>query len=400
MTFFLIVAVLLVLLPGVLVFLWARRAGAAAFDRDALNVALFRERRVELDADLAAGRIDDALHASLLAELEALLVSDVEARGGTAAPHRSRLLLAVPLLVPALVLPLYLATGYSPEVRDWLRLEGSVVDIATLKPPVDEPSRAALADAARVLQSQMPRDAAGADAWMTLAAIWADAGMIELAKQSLQEVVRLVPGHREATLALARLEIALADGQLPDPARELLDGLLAADPNDSGALLSYALAAFTAGDYDAAIRHFTQLRTMLPPGEEEARRMIDEGLAAARARQAGAVAGGQAVAVRLAPGVEAGSAAALFVIVRAADGPPMPLAVRKLPPVLPAEVTITDADMLMGGTLPLAGPVQVVARLSRTGDATPASGDLESAPVTLSRIGERPVTLELAQQRP
>ena len=69
----------------------------------------------------------------------------------------------------------------------------------------------------------------------------------------------------------------------------------------------------------------------------------------------------------------------VFVIVRNAAGGP-PLAVRKVRVAdFPTEVVITDADvMLPGNSLALSRDITVMARLSRTGDAMPAPGDIQS----------------------
>jgi cytochrome c-type biogenesis protein CcmH len=53
------------------------------------------------------------------------------------------------------------------------------------------------------------------------------------------------------------------------------------------------------------------------------------------------------------------------------------LAVRRVDkPSFPLAFEISAGDAMMGGGS-LAGPVDVVARVSRTGDAIPAKGDLE-----------------------
>ncbi len=56
---------------------------------------------------------------------------------------------------------------------------------------------------------------------------------------------------------------------------------------------------------------------------------------------------------------------------------PTTLAVRRIDkPVFPLEFELTGADAMVSG-VPFVGPVDLVARLSRTGDAIPAKGDLE-----------------------
>ena len=77
--------------------------------------------------------------------------------------------------------------------------------------------------------------------------------------------------------------------------------------------------------------------------------------------------------------------AVVFVIARRPGGPPMPVAVRKLPAAsLPQVVTLDDSDSLMPTTkLSQLQTVEITARVSASGDATPAKGDFEAVPATV-----------------
>ena len=94
-------------------------------------------------------------------------------------------------------------------------------------------------------------------------------------------------------------------------------------------------------------------------------------------------AAGQALTllIEAAPHVEVAPSAVLFVFAREVGGPPMPLAVDRRPAAqLPALVRLDDSMAMMPGrTLSAAKQVEVVARLSMSGAATPASGDWEGS---------------------
>jgi len=68
----------------------------------------------------------------------------------------------------------------------------------------------------------------------------------------------------------------------------------------------------------------------------------------------------------------------LFVIVRRPQGPPRPIAAKRIDhPTFPVSYEITNADVMVQGA-ELRGMVDVVARLDRDGQAGPAqAGDLE-----------------------
>ncbi len=92
--------------------------------------------------------------------------------------------------------------------------------------------------------------------------------------------------------------------------------------------------------------------------------------------------------------------ATVFVIARAPDGPPMPVAVEKHTLAdLPLRVTLDDTD----GPMPTAKlsalkEVEVIARISESGNAMRQDGDLESKPVRVTLPADKPVKLVLGAE--
>lgn len=415
---FLALALLLlsaVLLVLVIALRRARRPDV--IDRSRLNVAIFRERRAELDAERAGGRIDDAQYAALLAELELLLVDDIDAAGGAAASATAavaapatgsprKVALALLLAIPLLALGLMLATGFDRDSRDWLALQSSSARVAILPAYIDkaaaERAGLSLRDAVRLRQSQIDHDA-GAGDWFGLGMSWLDAGIPVLAQQAIRNAQRLDPARNDIALAAIRLELAMG-GKLTPAMRAQLDAMLAAGPDDAEVRLVYGMAAFESGEFDVAIRHWEELLARVP-ADSPAVPVLRDGIARARANwKAGAdPSAGFAVQIELAPSLGVTPpGSTLFVIVRAAGGPPMPIAAKKLPATLPAIVRITDADqMIPGAPLSARGPLEVRARLSRSGTPMPASGDLESAAVPVSLPQQQtPLRLLIDQRHP
>ena len=90
-------------------------------------------------------------------------------------------------------------------------------------------------------------------------------------------------------------------------------------------------------------------------------------------------------------------AAVVFVIARAPDGPPMPVAAQRHTVAdLPLDIVLGDADSPMP-TQPLSAlqEVEVLARISSSGSATPQDGDLSSAPVRVQLPAADPVELRI-----
>jgi cytochrome c-type biogenesis protein CcmH len=212
---------------------------------------------------------------------------------------------------------------------------------------------------------------------------------------------RLLVDYAES-LALAH------DGNLQGKPAELVARALELDPGHPLALMLSGAVAFQREDYAGAIRQWEKVQTLLAPGSEEARAVGDSiakarELAAAQpaakpaAKAPGGVASGSpariAGTVSLAPALAATAAPTdtVFIFARAVGGPPAPLAVlRRQVKDLPVKFTLDDS-MAMAPNLKLSGFAEVVvsARVSRSGNATPQSGDLQglSKPVKVGATG-------------
>ncbi len=96
--------------------------------------------------------------------------------------------------------------------------------------------------------------------------------------------------------------------------------------------------------------------------------------------------------ISLASSIKAGPSDVLYVMAKSGKAT---LAVRRIEkPSFPLAFEIGGGDAMMGGQ-PFEGPVDVVARLSRTGDAIPSKGDAEGT----ARARQDPVEGRLAHDR-
>lgn len=87
----------------------------------------------------------------------------------------------------------------------------------------------------------------------------------------------------------------------------------------------------------------------------------------------------------------------VFVQARAIDGPPLPVAARRLTlGDLPTTITLTDADSVMPGQkLSTQHKVRISARIAASGSVTRSDGDVESAPQTVELPHSGTIKLEL-----
>ena len=220
--------------------------------------------------------------------------------------------------------------------------------------------------------------------------------------------------------------IAFSSGQreLPDTAVSLLERALQLEPSAQKALWLMGLGKYQEGDYQTALGHWEQLLSLLEPGSavadtvteqiNNARQQLDMELAAGAAptvsppdtsasvQPATANKGATrtlTVAVSLSAELSNRVRASdtLFVFARPVAGPKMPLAIQRLTAgQLPVTVTLDDTmGMMPEMNLATFPEVVVGARISRSGDATPQTGDLETLSGPIPNNQQQPVLLEI-----
>lgn len=328
--------------------------------------------------------------------------------GRPRAPFVLALLLA--LVTPPAVLATYLMVG-TPQALQ----------------PMPAPDRADLASATEQLKASLQKNPGDPRGWALLAQAYTALGQPRQAMEALDQLLALQPGDPDAMTAWVE---AAADANpehlIDDASRAKLQRALQIDPTHQRALWLLGISDFQRGQFADAAKQWRTLVPLLQPGstvaltvqqqltEAEARAGMtqpdtpQQGMTAAASpaaptATANAAATRDAVAlkitVKLDPSLagKVGPDDTLFVYARAVDGSPMPLAVARLAaPTWPAEVTLTDAlAMTPQRNLSRYPEVQVAARISRSGNAMPQAGDMESSPVTVATNRRAPVAVTI-----
>ncbi len=396
------VAVAWILVP----LLRGRRTGGV--DRDASNVAILRDQFAELDADLARGTISPANHEQARRELERRVLEEVSASPGAASKERGTPWAAAVLagLVPVVAVLLYLVIGtpdaLGPQARAPAGAEGG-------HPVTREEVEKMVAD----LAVRLEKEPDNVNGWVVLARSYAVMNRHGDAAKAYERVIQLVPNDPDLLADYADTLAVTLGGNLAGKPLELAKRALAVDPAHWKALALVGTEAFNRKDYKAAIAYWEKLKATAPPGSPIAQ-SIDSSIAEARERGgikgaaapptavaaappaavAAAPAGGRVAGkVDLSPALKGKVAPTdtVFVFARAAAGPRMPLAIlRRQVKDLPLEFALDDS-MAMAPNMSLSSFPEVVvgARVSRSGNATPQSGDLEglSKPVKVGASG-------------
>ena len=371
---------LLILVPVLL-----RRHPVAALDRDTVNVGLARDKKAELEADLAAARISESEYALALADLKRALLLDIDAVQETGASTRPAPGTAVVLAVtlPALAFGLYLLLGTPAAVTDH-----PVADTTSASAKQGQDMVTLLEQLAARLTEQ-PDDARG---WALLGNALMSTGRYLEAVPAYRRLTELRPTDAEALVRYADALAMAAGGNLSGEPTRLIEQALALDPQQIQGLWLAGIAAEKRGQPAVALAYWRRLAPLVanePESYQEVRRFITRATAATESTAAGTTASpsaqpGNAIRLQVVVSIDPAlltdvkPADTLFVFAREPDGPPMPVAaVRVAALPLPREVVLDERTAsLTDGSLVQYAQLEIGARISRSGDAAKHAGDL------------------------
>jgi cytochrome c-type biogenesis protein CcmH len=383
-----------------------REGRSAGVGREEANIAVYRDRRAQLARAHGNGELDAEAYEEACRELEVELLAGTHAAPAAEVESRKThpaVAVVVAIVVPVAAFGLYLVLG-SPAAllmdRPGAATRASAAPRAAGDPASQQAARSVeeMVDGlAKRLQAN-PEDANG---WLMLGRSYAAMNRLSEARAALREAEKRRPEDPPTLVALAEVEAGINGNNLAGRPAELIKRALEYDPNFPQALWLAGFAALHQGDSAAAVGYWERILAQGVLADEDAERIRQ---AIAQARGAPPVAalttpakeaepsasGGARVAVKvsIAPELESkvSSGDALFVFARAAEGPRMPLAiVRKSATELPLEVSLDDS-MAMSPQMKLSTFPSVVvgARVSRSGDAIPQSGDLSGVSAVVS----------------
>jgi len=258
------------------------------------------------------------------------------------------------------------------------------------------------------LQDELQRNPQAAEGWQLLGRALAAQGKPEQARDAFARAARLLPDDPDALVEAAQSR-SLADPQrrLDQEAVALLEHALALQPSHQRARWFLGVAQRQRGQPALAAATWEPLLTQVDASTANslraqinaARSEAGQPPLQADTPTAAPASAGVNVEVSLDPDlatrVQLSGDAAVFVIARQVGGPPMPVAVQKHAlQDLPLRITLGDADSPMP-TMKLSAlkEVELIARLSASGNAQRGEGDLESAPVRVKLPAKDPVKL-------
>jgi len=248
------------------------------------------------------------------------------------------------------------------------------------------------------------------------------------AAESYARAYEFAPGDISLLARQTEAEFLAAEYNLTDKVKSLIDQVLEKAPNQPTIMGILGIMSYRTGQFDNAVRFWERALIGLPANSPDAQAMratiaqaqAQSGQAASATGSAAApsqrtaereVASGGSegssvgfqVNVALADGISLPPDTTLFVFVRQAGGPPMPIVVeRTTVGALPTQFFMDDSSvMIPGQSLANFPSLEIVARVSRSGQPTAQSGDYEAiyGPITLAEV-DAPIDLTIADQLP
>lgn len=388
--FVVIVAVLILAALAVVILPLMRAAptkDAEGSGDDSERLSVLADGMRELDTELEAGTLDRAEYEEAKTELErqALEADDTPERRASSAGRAESVwvpALVVGIALPLLAIVLYAATGTPAGIS-----VGPSGPSRPSRPSTVRAQRAGGGSNAHVkaviakVKKQLQTEGGDAKGWTLLARAYRAMGRSLDAINAYQKAVGLAPKNAELLIEYASTLATLHGGNFKGMPKQLINRALTLEPDNKKVLALAGIAALQQGNNHAAVRYWRHLRRVIP-ADSPKRAQVNALIARAQGKQPAvvtktAIRGTVTVADGLAETVTAGDT--LFIFARAPDGPPMPVAVMRVPaPQFPLQFTLNNTQAMVSGLrLSQFSTVNIVARISRTGSAKLQPGDLE-----------------------
>ncbi|MGH8564829.1 MAG: c-type cytochrome biogenesis protein CcmI [Gammaproteobacteria bacterium] len=388
------------------------------------EIAVYRERLRELGQDVARGALTEADLEKAERELQAAFARDTAAAAPSTGQRRAQrhwiTAAVIGLGLPLVSLLLYERIGAREEVGLILANERAA-----------EAQSEHLRAIAQRYEAEVTAAPGDAEAWMALGRAYLALGEAGKAMEALGRAQVLLGDEPDLLADYAKAMAQAQGGRFDGGPWRLLERALAKDPDHPMTLWLAAAASLEREDRPQARAYLERLRAQLEPGSE-GEKMVQAHLAMLGEAHAGSATEGEAVAAEGQPGapftsgqsppaqprasrsptapetrgearvevrVELDGALServspsdtVFVFARAPKGPRMPLAVARRPAKdLPVTIVLDDSQaMAPQMRMSRFSEVLVGARVSRSGDPMPQTGDLEGLAAGIVALGKQ-----------
>mgnify|MGYP003705865869 FL=1 len=404
MTLFWLAAAAITLIGlGFIILPLMRQKASAQVSRMQVNKALYESKLEELQADLEQGLLDPSEYQQSEQELQRSLLSDVKVSERSSVTQKRSNLGMVVLLTIALPLSAILLyqqfTTYvaNDEYNEQQKLAQQA---QTIQQSIE------------ALEQRLQDKPDDLEGWKILGQSYVVMQQFDKAVGAYSQAAALSDySDPDLLVLLAETSSFANDGVFGTIENALLEQALAVNPKHERALWYAGYAAYSEDDYQAAVAYWQTLLSLVPADRNDVRDSLNKfvadarekaGLEAAPAEQA-ALARVLYVQVTVAQELAKNyqDSDTVFIYARAKNGPKMPLSLVRVPlSALPIKVELTEAtSMLPNMNLRSFEQVEVLARISPSGQAISQAGDLISAAVSVDFSQDSEHELEVSIQR-
>lgn len=417
--FWIVIAALLVLVSLALVLPLWRGEGKQSISRSALNKQLYRQRLLEIGEEREQGVL--AEEQDSLIELQRSLLDDIPDVEQTARGGKSMIWIPGVLVLLVVSLGLYYKLGSWQEVSRWQDANSRLGELSNriLVERDAEVTEQDLLDFTLALRTRLKDEPNDYRGWLLLGRLSLDGNDPEMAREALERAYGLAPQKAMVAVPYAQALMMTGDDAQAD---QLLRVAIAQDPANIEARSVYAFMALQKEDFKTALQRWREMLPLMEKGSTRytmVERSIDyaeqqlkkrgmasatvpteaSGQNAASDQVLEVKAGEFPLKVTLADGIALPEDAHLFVFAVIPNGPPMPIAVKRIPgPHFPLTLSLGDGDAMMEGNKLAAYPeLQFKARLSRGGNVMNKEGAFEgvSVPVATGSIPSAPIDIRI-----
>lgn len=421
---FILVAVLITVIAiFVLVRPLLKHHETEAHERYQQNIHFARERLAELDQQLDKNSISAQDYEDLKLEIENNLAQDIDlaANEKNTNPHLDSSSNAVTVtllccLLPVLATGLYLLTGTPQAISSAVaQSDPNTAVVAGNNGP--DARNSEINSLLRSLENRLLEAPDDIQGWTIAARTYQQLGRYPESIRAYRRLVELDDQNPDYFAGLADVSALHAEGLLAGAPASYVEKALSLNPQHPQAMWLAGLAAAQGGESQLALDYWHRLMPLLadfPQQQEELRAVIAQtsGVAAtkpnpvsqskpdAASTQTTAQANPQRnieVQVSISEAVKStvNPNATVFVFARAQQGPPAPLAARRLRVSdLPTTIKLSDSDAMMPQlTLSLFEDVVVMARISKSGNPIAQPGDIESLNIETKNNTTTPIKL-------
>lgn len=244
--------------------------------RKQLNIELYEQKKIQIEQDFANGLLDEEAHIQAQNEIEHSLIHDAEGSVPMTLVQLSnagakKLATVFIIFIPIFSVVTYLSImpeNFAQVVLSEPRTQSSVANGQNQVP--DIPSMVIS------LEKKLKEDPDNAQGWNMLGRSYVVMKRYAEAAGAYEKALALVKQNK-AQQAMPELEINYVEALMQTGGKEgykkaeaFLDKMLVSNPDNGDALWFMGFLDFDAGNKELAIKRWTHLLTLLPPGGEQA----------------------------------------------------------------------------------------------------------------------------------